>query len=104
MNLQLLICLFFKVWLFFKIKVAIFRKILKVDNFFNIIKNKTRQKKRTQISSKKYGLDGWVVQKSLIAPLLNIKMVLTMYVSIVNLSVLMKCEPSLFMQIELPKK
>ena len=40
---------------FFLRKVAIFRKNLKVDNFFNIIKNKTRQKS-TQILFKKYGL------------------------------------------------
>ena len=40
---------------FFLKKVAIFRKNLKVDNFFNIIKNKTRQKKNSNIV-KKYGL------------------------------------------------
>ena len=37
---------------FFLKKVAIFRKNLKVDNFFNIIKNKTRQKKNSNIIEK----------------------------------------------------
>ena len=41
---------------FFLKKVAIFRKNLKVDNFLNSIKNKTRQKKRAKISSEKYCL------------------------------------------------
>ena len=31
---------------FFKIKVAIFRKILKVDKFFNILKKKKKKKKK----------------------------------------------------------
>ena len=37
---------------FFLKKIAIFRKNLKVDNFFNNIKNKTRQKKNSNIVEK----------------------------------------------------
>ena len=41
-------------------KVAIFRKNLKDDNFFNIIKNKTRQKKKKNSNIVKKIWFGWV--------------------------------------------